>query len=66
MAANRRTGRLLLEQLGGPARDRQLGLKLGDPTPCRHQFVVLVAAQAGQQVLCRCGSGGARYRSIAR
>jgi hypothetical protein len=42
---------LLLEQLGGPAGDRQLGLQLGDPAAGRHQFVVLVAAQARQQAL---------------
>jgi hypothetical protein len=32
MAANGRRGRLLLEQLGGTARDGQLGLQLRDPT----------------------------------
>ena len=52
MTANRRKGgRLLLQQLGGPARDGQLGLQLEDPTPGRHQFVVLLAAQAGRQAL---------------
>ena len=52
MTANRRKGgRLLLQQLGGPARDGQLGLQLEDPTPGCHQFVVLLAAQAGRQAL---------------
>jgi hypothetical protein len=39
------------EQLGGAASDRQLGLQLRDPAACRHQVVVLVAAQARQQAL---------------
>jgi len=43
--------RHLLQQLGGAARDRQLGLQLDDPTPRRHQLLVLVAAQAREQAL---------------
>ena len=52
MAANRRKGPPhLFQQLGGTARDRQLGLQLDDPTPRRHQLLVLVAAQAREQAL---------------
>jgi hypothetical protein len=57
---------VLLEQLGGTARDRQLGLQLGDPAPRRHQVVVLVAAQARFQAAVDAALTGEDHSSVER
>jgi hypothetical protein len=38
------SGHRLLEQLGGPAVDRQFGLQLGDASTCSYQFSLICGA----------------------